>query len=547
MDTIAYCAPELLHEGGTPSEGSDVWALGLTIYEVLTGSTVFDSHLSLVGLIAAIGGSDRPEVPPFVHPELKHVITSCWDADPTKRMTIVEIDELLSSVEWRLVEGADAEAVQEFLAKQPLDETASREQVWDRLKRREAEIARLQSEIAQRKVEADGRRVENAALGEQNSRLQAEAAQLSAGTAQLAAENAELKGVIDGRDAEIERLRQEITQANAERARIEAENGQLAAADALVKADNAQLASEIAQLKSEGARLRVEVEGRDAEIAGLKERSGQVEAENVQLKGRVDGHEAEIGKLRDESSQQKARVGRRDDEIAKLKRENSWVMEEHAGLRARLDGRGRETEGLRWEIRKLKDEIARLAAAPAPLQRSPSLPRPARHPTGTLLALNQAKICEFGVPLTRARMLMDVKGPFEMEQFVTLVVTPGVKPTMLLVECRPGFVIGGCAAVAWPTDEGTIGGAPIYASDPAKRSFIFSLEGRARAFGLQRAEQALLRMTDGKVRGFRFERDITVCDNGQCWVDCNAYAGGRDDGIFPTEKVRFTHFELWAL
>jgi serine/threonine protein kinase len=127
-NTFAYCAPELLRLGGIPSEASDAWSLALTIYETLTGTAVFDPGLPPASLSAAIEGPARPEVPPFVRPELKHVITSCWNGDPTRRMTIVEIDERLSSVGWILVEGADAKAVKEFLAELPLDEGASKSQ-----------------------------------------------------------------------------------------------------------------------------------------------------------------------------------------------------------------------------------------------------------------------------------------------------------------------------------------------------------------------------------------------------------------------------------
>jgi serine/threonine protein kinase len=41
---IAYSSPVLL-KGSSPSEASDVWALGITIYETLTSESAFDSQV----------------------------------------------------------------------------------------------------------------------------------------------------------------------------------------------------------------------------------------------------------------------------------------------------------------------------------------------------------------------------------------------------------------------------------------------------------------------------------------------------------------------
>jgi serine/threonine protein kinase len=57
-----------------------VWALGLTIFEMLTGKSAFE--LPLKRLIQMIESDERPEIPAIARPELAHVIRSCWDKDP---------------------------------------------------------------------------------------------------------------------------------------------------------------------------------------------------------------------------------------------------------------------------------------------------------------------------------------------------------------------------------------------------------------------------------------------------------------------------------
>jgi hypothetical protein len=69
---------------------------------------------------------------------------------------------------------------------------------------------------------------------------------------------------------------------------------------------------------------------------------------------------------------------------------------------------------------------------------------------GSLLLSSREKLEGFGIDLTNAKLLMEAKGPFDMEEFVTKVVEPEVNPTVLLLKWKPGFVIGGFAGVSWP-------------------------------------------------------------------------------------------------
>ena len=116
--TPLYNAPEL-NEGAEASEATDVYALALTLYEVLAGRPAFDPSLPPRKLMNAIDSRSRPTVPSFARPELVRVIKSCWDRDPKKRMTMSQIVEAFSSVDWMLVDGADPKAIVLLLAKFP--------------------------------------------------------------------------------------------------------------------------------------------------------------------------------------------------------------------------------------------------------------------------------------------------------------------------------------------------------------------------------------------------------------------------------------------
>jgi hypothetical protein len=136
-------------------------------------------------------------------------------------------------------------------------------------------------------------------------------------------------------------------------------------------------------------------------------------------------------------------------------------------------------------------------------------------PDGSLMLNSIEKLERFGIALVNAKLLMDAKsGPFDMEEFVRTVVNSEMNPTLLLLEWKQGFVVGGFAAVPWPKHESPLAGAYSFATDARTHSFIFSLEPKARRFDLLRADKALLRERNGDRRTFEFGSDLGVCDDG---------------------------------
>jgi ankyrin repeat protein len=142
---LLYLSPEI-HDGGSPTKASDVWSLGVTIYELLTGQSAF--QMPLKKLIQQVDSDERPAVPSIACPELAEVIRSCWDRDPGKRMTMIDIVQKLSPVGCRLVEGADPRVTKAFLQLFPFDARSSRTELQRRLDEQTSKNAALESEIA---------------------------------------------------------------------------------------------------------------------------------------------------------------------------------------------------------------------------------------------------------------------------------------------------------------------------------------------------------------------------------------------------------------
>lgn len=88
--TTIYMPPERFEEDYVPTEQSDIWSLGATIYELITGDVPFGDR----------GGKAQQEqikVPAITVPipkEIKKLVYSCLDVDPNKRPTARQIAEI---------------------------------------------------------------------------------------------------------------------------------------------------------------------------------------------------------------------------------------------------------------------------------------------------------------------------------------------------------------------------------------------------------------------------------------------------------------------
>ena len=99
--TVSFMAPELLHsarfglEKGVPSKEADIYALGMTVYQVLTGQWPFYPKREAEVVLAVISGKRPPKPENAEEIGMTGVVWElmgkCWREDRTKRLNILQV------------------------------------------------------------------------------------------------------------------------------------------------------------------------------------------------------------------------------------------------------------------------------------------------------------------------------------------------------------------------------------------------------------------------------------------------------------------------
>jgi eukaryotic-like serine/threonine-protein kinase len=123
VGTFQYMAPEQL-EGSAADARTDIFALGVVLYEMATGRRAFDGK-SRASLIASILDRD-PEpisaIQPLTPPSFERLVYTCMRKDPDERWQSAH--DVAAELRW-IAEGSDAAAARPILAKRK-----KRELVW---------------------------------------------------------------------------------------------------------------------------------------------------------------------------------------------------------------------------------------------------------------------------------------------------------------------------------------------------------------------------------------------------------------------------------
>jgi serine/threonine protein kinase len=111
-----YLAPECYDNRYFPE--SDVFSFGLIVYELLTGQSAFPDTLTEWQIAYILTSTDeRPEIPEFVLPHTRDLITDCWATEPEDRPSFEEIMNRLAEVKFKLIENVRSSKLFEFVRK----------------------------------------------------------------------------------------------------------------------------------------------------------------------------------------------------------------------------------------------------------------------------------------------------------------------------------------------------------------------------------------------------------------------------------------------
>jgi serine/threonine protein kinase len=95
-EIMPYVAPEVLSRKGDHTEKSDVYSLGMLMWEIFAGYPPFHDIPHDTLLILGICAGERPPMLSDIPLFFKALINCCWLDDPLERPTAEEVNDLIN-------------------------------------------------------------------------------------------------------------------------------------------------------------------------------------------------------------------------------------------------------------------------------------------------------------------------------------------------------------------------------------------------------------------------------------------------------------------
>jgi guanylate cyclase, other len=104
--TPFWMAPELLRRESSNTSASDVYALGIILYEVYSRKDPYEGEDTgeVLKLVADKAVNKRPQVPPHMPAPIQSIMADCLVEDPIDRPSFEELDQRLKRVDAKSVE-----------------------------------------------------------------------------------------------------------------------------------------------------------------------------------------------------------------------------------------------------------------------------------------------------------------------------------------------------------------------------------------------------------------------------------------------------------
>ena len=114
VGTVSYMAPELISADRNYTFAIDIYALGITFWEIWTGGEAFTSISNTFTLYNMVQEGVRPEIPTGTPTELSNIMREAWSADPSQRPKAIELVSRLCEMLVFVATGANCEHDEEF-------------------------------------------------------------------------------------------------------------------------------------------------------------------------------------------------------------------------------------------------------------------------------------------------------------------------------------------------------------------------------------------------------------------------------------------------